>query len=84
MQPYNLFCILVFIVLAKYLNEIKQHQRKHVIYGCHVLSESVHDPAWKRTSKSVVNYISVAFNNNSLGEQKQTKQKTFKNIGKES
>lgn len=37
----------VSLVFAKYLYEIKQHQRKHVIYGCHVFSEPVHDPAWK-------------------------------------
>lgn len=39
----------LYSILTKYLYEVKEHQRQHVINGCHVLGESVHDPAWKRT-----------------------------------
>lgn len=38
-------------VLLKYLYEIKQHQRQHVIYGGHVLGKSIHDPAWRELKK---------------------------------
>lgn len=44
------------IVLVKYLNEVKQHQRQHVVYSGHVLGESVHDPAWKKFEKAFARY----------------------------
>lgn len=37
--------VMASALLAKYLNEVEQHQRQHVIYGRHVLGEPVHDPA---------------------------------------
>lgn len=32
--------------LVKYLYEVKQHQRQHIINSSHVLGEPVHDPTW--------------------------------------
>lgn len=53
-------------MLVKYLYEVKQHQRQHVIYGGHVLGESVHDPAWRKLGKNssivVTDNINIALN----------------------
>ena len=71
------------LVLVNYLYEVKQHQRQHVIYCGHVLSESVHDASWKRTNKKkyeekliVVNeYIRMVFN---MAKQMNTKTDEYK------
>lgn len=39
------------LLSVKYLYEVKQHQRQHVIYGGHVLCESVHDSAWQENKQ---------------------------------
>lgn len=59
------------IVLVKYLYEVKQHQRKHVVYGGHVLGKSVHDPAWKKFGKALAWHSIRLIRCGSTGRQKQ-------------